>query len=385
MPMGLIWAAIISPLRPVKSAAQTLWLPALAALGAASFGVSALVNGTHLSLGSMGNYLVLGIYVLALSRTAPSAEWMVSFIGLTSFVAVTYLVFSGEGDDRRADFSELWKFTIATPAALTILWLVTKLNSRVIAVLAITGLGVISLLLNFRSLGLTSFIAAIIVLVKGRRGLTKARTAFLAAAIAALALLLPAALASGVFGAEVQARTLRQTSAGGSLLLGGRTEPPLSIAAILARPLMGWGSAGNIDAATFDRAREIAAAVGMSNPSSYYGYWIRPDGTVSLHSILLGGWAEGGVLAAAMPVALIVVLIRAVVIAQGRVAPMVVFASVTSIWDLLFSPWSGNRAVVLATVAALALVAAKEARPPRTASAGERLKRIGKTSLSAHV
>lgn len=53
---------------------------------------------------------------------------------------------------------------------------------------------------------------------------------------------MPIAARAGIFGSALQRKTVDQDGFNVPLLLAGRTEPPMTISAILERPLLGWGA-----------------------------------------------------------------------------------------------------------------------------------------------
>ena len=73
------------------------------------------------------------------------------------------------------------------------------------------------------------------------------------------------------------------------------------------------------------------------------------------HSILLGSWAEGGVLAAFLPAWLLVACIGIVWnnTRFGKWAPLALTVALQGIWDLLYAPWTYN---MLAEYACIALL-----------------------------
>ena len=128
------------------------------------------------------------------------------------------------------------------------------------------------------------------------------------------------------------------------MILAGRTESPLSIAAILDRPWFGWGTADNLSAEVFEHGRSIAIAWGFDPTLPIETSWYLRNGAVSLHSVLLTAWAEGGVIAALLPLGLLLAAVGIVWNASryGRWAPLAVYLSIQAVWDLLFSPTSYN-------------------------------------------
>lgn len=195
---------------------------------------------------------------------------------------------------------------------------------RALPLLTLVAVGCVSLVLGFRSHGLVCFAAAVVLLVKGRsrRGRPPVFKAILAGGgLYALSELLPAALSSGIFGEAVRLRTVNQLEDSGPALLAGRVEPPLSIAAIWERPWFGWGNLGGVDHGALSRAAEIAYNLGMV-PQDYLQFWVRRDGSVSVHSLLGKGWVEGGIVAAVMPLLLLVMFVTAILKAGESGLPL---------------------------------------------------------------
>ena len=210
-------------------------------------------------------------------------------------------------------------------------------------------LGGFSLVEDFRSLATNCVIAALILLAgwlftgKITRWLQLTIIAVFGAVTQTLLLKI---VASGLAGDAVRLKTQNQLaeSAGVPLILAGRTESPLSISAILDRPWFGWGSANTISAQTFDRAIKLAISLGFDPSYPFERAWYGEHGEVSLHSVLLAAWAEGGVFAALLPLGLFVAAVTIIFNASryGRWAALVILLSVLAAWDLLFSPYGYN-------------------------------------------
>lgn len=363
-PVALLVCLLALPL------ARRVTLPGKIPLVLVLFGVSGIVAfllsaawwRSVFPVSSVGNYAVLilflGYFLFRRSGSFDVAR-LLGFIAIAT--AASYLLFGSE-DDRASSLSDLWKFSIGVPATIGVIAvLITSKWSR-FAPIAMIFMAAVSLSLNFRSLALVSLAAAALsfFFAKARSRAAGLRAVAAVVVLAMIAMLLPRLLVSGVFGDEVRVRTARQLSSGAGLLLGGRTEPPLSIAAILRHPLIGWGSAQNIDRDTVSQGQAIAKSVGMVDPNTYLNYWIRSDGRISLHSILLGSWAEGGVVAALLPLLLIGLFVWGALRSRGYLAPLAILVSVQGVWDLMFSPWSDNRSVLLAASAALVILVLAE-------------------------
>lgn len=328
--------------------------------------ISAMANGTPVVTGSVAQITVFFIVFLGFPAAVSSLASAAQFIGWLSMGTIAYFLTLGI-DEGRGTFEGLWKYGIAFPVTIVIVYALSlRGTARMAPAFALFTIGGVGIFLNFRSHGLICFIAAVLLLVKGQGRGGAARTAFLGlGGLGVLMWILPELIRNGLFGEEVRQRTVTQ-AAEGPLLLGGRTEPPLSIAAILEHPLVGWGSAQNIDFETIANGAQIAYALGLGSPSRYLGYWVRPDGFVSLHSIFFSSWVEGGVLAAIFPIVLIVLFVRAAIVARGRWAGIIVLVALQNSWDLMFSPWSTNKGVAVAAACIACGWAIREA----SASAG---------------
>jgi O-antigen ligase len=170
------------------------------------------------------------------------------------------------------------------------------------------------------------------------------------------AYVMPIAARAGLFGSVLQRKTLEQDAMNLPILLAGRTEPPMTITAILERPLLGWGSAMNLTSDVYTQAEHLAIRMGYAPTFPFEVYWRLPVSEYSAtHSILLGSWAEGGVLAALLPAWLLIACIGIVwnFTRFGRWAPLAVTLALQGIWDLIYAPWAYNMIAECACIALL--------------------------------
>lgn len=343
--------------------------------------LSSQINDTPPASAAIGHALVFALsllaYRVAIRDTAEAAQ--LSFWFYLGYLGYALLLLP-DARVYNLGFEGFWKFGAGTPLAIIAVYLVIRAGGKPGAV-AVTLLlfGALSFAVGFRALGVACFAAVFVMLV---RAVFNRRNAFvkIAATFAALWFLawaLQQALVSGLFGQDVALRTAAQTEDNGPAILGGRSEPPLSLAAITLRPWFGWGSAQNLDNEALTLGVRYAQGLGMGDTSNYMGYWIRRDGFVSLHSILLGTWAEGGIFAALLPLGLVVLFVVAGILATGPWAPLVTMLAVKTAWDVVFSPWSSNRGVQLAVVAIVCLIALGQYRRTRPASP-DRKQRAGR-------
>ncbi|GAA3203709.1 hypothetical protein [Microbacterium terregens] len=372
--MGIPASALIAPfLIPLRRAPGRMpWLRILgiwAVVSIVAHVVASLANGTPVLSGSVGQLAVFLLMLAALPSSLITLRSSAQFIGWFAAGAILYFLTIGI-DEGRGTFEGLWKYGIAFPVTIVAVYALSlRGTARAWPAFALFAVGALGIFLNFRSHGLICFVAALLLLVKGqnRGGAFRAVVSSLAG-LAALMWILPQMVTAGVFGDAVRARTLAQ-SAEGPLLLGGRTEPPLSIAAILENPIAGWGSAQNLTDDTIAHGSQIAQSLGLGSPSAYLGYWVRSDGFISLHSVFFSSWVEGGILAAVFPALLVAFFAYSAIVVRGRWSAVVILVSIQSAWDILFSPWSTNKGVAVAAACIACAWAIRETRAARTADA----------------
>jgi O-antigen ligase len=167
---------------------------------------------------------------------------------------------------------------------------------------------------------------------------------------------MPIAAHAGLFGPALQAKQIEQETTHLPILLAGRTEPPMTITAIMERPLLGWGSALKMTPEFYARAEHFAIRMGYPPTFPFERYWrLPPTADSAMHSLLLGSWAEGGLLAVLLPAFLLMACIGVVWSYPrfGIWAPLAIMVALQGIWDLLYAPWAYN---MLAEYACIALL-----------------------------
>ncbi|GAA3400844.1 hypothetical protein [Pseudarthrobacter polychromogenes] len=366
VPVATMLAALLLPVKSVAKCPNLLrWLLTAVVVGVFGLLVSAVYNGTALSLTSVSAFLVVGLLVFGFAKSTRDVATATQVIAwLSAASVVTYVLFN-PNPLQSATIEGMWKYGIAVHVSVLLLvFTVTRVRRPFWTLAALLGLAAVSLGLGFRSHAIICLGVAVLILAKGWTGkpLRGGGLVVAVAGLGAMAIWVPELIESGFFGQELRMRSLRQTEGGAPALLGGRTEPPLSIAAIAERPWTGFGNSQAITQDTIGAGMNLANAFGMQNPAAYLPFWIRSGGVVSLHSILFGSWVDGGVLAAVLPILLIGVFALAIWKAQGHLAPIVSLVCAQAIWDLVFSPWASNRTSVIAASAVLAMWAIVEAR-----------------------
>ena len=332
----------------------------LALLGWMAFRVSGIVNDVNalwpnaIAPGAFALYLV-GLTVL----TGRAVERIGTILAGIAAGTVGFYVIEGIELTHTGSFLDLWKYGIAFSVTILALFVLTKMRvprSVFPVVLAIFGLA--SLGLNFRSHALVCLVAAAILATRplGARFGRGLQFATVICAGLAFAYVMPNAARAGLFGPVLQRKTIEQDATGLPLLLAGRTEPPMTVTAILERPILGWGSAENLTAQVYTQAEHLAIRLGFDPTFPFELYWrLPPTDFSAMHSILLGSWAEGGVLAVLLPVWLLVACLGVIwnFARYGTWAPIAVTASLQGIWDLLYDAWTYNSIPQFACIALL--------------------------------
>ncbi|MGU3432767.1 O-antigen ligase family protein [Actinomycetes bacterium M1A6_2h] len=344
---------LVAPGFILSRPAPRVWFALAVALAAfLSYLASALVNDVSwlnpgvLSSAAFALYLVGG-YVL----TGREPDAVVALMAGVALGLVLFYVSIGIDLTRTGSFADLWKYGVAPGVTILVLVLATpRSRHAAVAPVLLVVLAGTSLVLNYRSQAFVALASAAIVTFFARsRGRWPKWQMFGGVGLLGLAfyLAVPVVARTGVLGSALREKiafTDNGDAGGVPALLAGRTESPLSLSAIADRPLLGWGSAQNISTNTFVEAKNLAVDIGFSPQFPFDLYWYLPNGLVSLHSILLTSWAEGGVLAFALPVLILVTVVRLIWNTGefGRWSALVTTVSVQAVWDLLFSPWTYN-------------------------------------------
>lgn len=373
MPFGFVLAILVLPLKKaVAPPPGVKRLIALAVVGVVGFALSCLMQGVSIPDSNIGQSLSFAIFLMAFTRVVDGTATAAHLLAWFAAGQIGYYLLA-RPKNTLGGFDDLWKYGIAYPVATVAVYVCTtrqKARPLLIPVLIVLGVG--SIFLNYRSMGLVCMLTAVVCYVQGRaEGKGKGiRFVIGGAVVVALAEVLPRAMESGFFGLEIQQRALGQTADDTPAILGGRTESPLSIAAIMAKPLFGWGNLQTIDRDTVAEGVRVADFLGMHNPAFFMPVWIRPDGRISLHSIFFSAWVEGGIVGVLLPATLLVIFVIAMLRASGAMMPIVAFAAAHGIWDLLFSPWGGSQSIAFAAYTILALWSLSEAKPREPELAG---------------
>lgn len=336
-------------------------LPLLAGVaGWASFLISALVNEVSPLYPNVLGPAAFSIYLIGLTvltgRSVDLIAWTMAGIGLGSAV---FFVNHGIELTQTGNFLDLWKYGVAPGFTIVLLFVLVLARVPIgLQSVALFALGLVSLMLNFRSHALVCLLAGALLFSRRAFG-GRIKRAWQFGGVLAFGVLfgnvMPTLARTGIFGPALRAKTLEQDTANLPILLAGRTEPPMSIQAIIERPLLGWGGATNLTPDFFARAEHLARRWGYEVGFPFEGYWRLPPNGYTFHSILLGSWAEGGLLAALLPIWLLVACAGLVwnYSRYGRWAPLVIVLGLQTFWDILYNPWMYNAPAIYACVTLL--------------------------------
>ncbi|HEY7052901.1 MAG TPA: hypothetical protein VH496_12335 [Mycobacterium sp.] len=344
----------------------------LAALGWISFLVSCLMHGVSVLWPNAVAPAAFALYFIGLTvLTGRAVDVIATALAGISAGTVVFFVTKGIELTNTGSFLDLWKYGIAHAVTILILFaLITMRAPLLLHALVLAILGVASLGLNFRSHALVCLLVSAILLghrVVGSRVSRGWQFAGIIASALLFAYVMPIAARAGLFGPALQSKQAEQDATHLPIFLVGRTEPPLTLTAIAERPFLGWGSSTNLTPDVYTAAEHLAVRMGYTPTFPFDIYWRMwmPPNEYSFHSILLGSWAEGGVLAMLLPAWLLVACIAIVWNFRrfGPWAPIALTVALQAIWDLVYSPWGYNLLPEYACIALLFCAVHFRARP----------------------
>lgn len=357
LPLGAFMAGLAALETKRAAIPKSIRLVSTAALvGVAAYVLLWAMRGGAFPGSGIGQFGVAAVLMVGYSRLAPDVSQAAGLVLAVAIGNVAYFVLFPTANTS-GDIGLLWKYGISYPATVIVVYLACMRGMNRWTSVGLLGLvGGLSAVLDTRSTSLVCFAAAAVIVAKGRPTRKQViRTAIVGALLlSAVSVVLPNLIESGTFGAKAQERTLAQTEETSNPLLGGRKEPPLSLVAISGKPLFGWGTPQNLDPDTISKASDFAQALGMGSTREYLPVWIRENGRISLHSVALNAWVEGGILAAIFPFSMIGLSVIALLRSRGRWAPLVALTGAATFWSMLFSPWGGSQVVLMSAWAVLA-------------------------------
>lgn len=329
----------------------------LAGVGTAAYFLSSLINDTSFMAPNVVAFAAFALYFCGITvLTTGLEELFTVFVGV-SFGSCVFYTLGGTALTQAGLFAALWKYGLAPPVTIGVIYLaVVFVRARGVVLTLLLLLTAASLVLNYRSHAMicgATFLLVCVDVMRRHPLRFGAKIALLGVFGLASMWALQAAARAGVLGTSLREKIELQSSQDVPVILAGRSEPPLSITAILERPVLGWGSADNIPSEVVEHARRWAVEIGFDSNYPFQYVWRLSDGSLSLHSLILGSWAEAGVLGVLLPLWLVWACGFVIYSAPfaGRWSSLLVYLGLQGLWDLLFSPWSYNLPIVYAVIA----------------------------------
>ncbi|GAA3533790.1 hypothetical protein AFL01nite_21400 [Aeromicrobium flavum] len=309
--------------------------------------------------------LALAVAVVSLlwARTVLGLRTVILVFGLGALINVALVGGIHPGNP--------WKFSLSVPVILLALSLRGVYGNRTREFLVLVVLTVISAMNDSRSAAAMLIIAAAIVLTQGERNRdgrgSRRRLGVVLVQLTAIGLggyfAVQAAILEGALGEAARDRTVAQSEAAGSTLLGGRPEIGASIALIEAHPL-GLGAGTLVSYDNLVLAKEGMRTIGYDPNNNYVEVYLFGR-TFEVHSVVGNLWIHFGLAGLGVVVMIALILIHGLmVVSSDRVARgAVVYLALRSLWDLPFSPFYTSAATLALTLAVSAVPAARSADP----------------------
>lgn len=273
------------------------------------------------------------------------------------------------------DFAEVepWKFGYGPPVTMLVLLYLSageryKLKSSLVL---LVGLGVLDVVLNARSMGgITILTAAILYFVQANSGnrIVRPNPIMLIGMIGTLVISLFGimtvyqwAAESGYLPADVTEKYhMGKTKDAGiiGMIAGGRPEILISSRAVADSPLIGHGSWAE-DAKYSNMRYEAIATLGLDLDDAYVEYMVESSDLIPVHSVIMQGWVWAGLLGAVFWLFILGLILRvtfASCFISYALQPLIIFSGISSMWNVLFSPFGANQRITWAIVIMLLFV-----------------------------
>lgn len=250
-----------------------------------------------------------------------------------------------------------WKFGLSGPVTLSAILIACRRDfSRRQQAVILAAMGMFDILLGARSMGGIALVSGLylsttIFLEKRTAGGAKLKWSLKVAMALSLVLSVYAifrvyqyAASSGGLGEEAQRNYFEQSSGKYGVLLGGRGELLSSLPAIIDSPILGHGSWAR-DPLYFIEGRRAMALLGYRGTMK-----LSPDtlieGNIPTHSCLFGAWVFAGIGGAvfwAWAWWMVFKSLMRLYPPAAKTLPLMAYASIVLIWDILFSPFGIGR------------------------------------------
>ncbi|MET0725287.1 MAG: O-antigen ligase family protein, partial [Leifsonia sp.] len=275
-------------------------------------------------------------------------------------------VLNGEGDNANP-----WKFGVGFPVMVIVLALLSRPGLRVAEAVALLVFAVVALGTDSRYRFATLMITAVLVFwqmlprFRSRRASTLTMLAMVAAIAAITYNLATALIVDGYLGEQAQSRTIGQLEKSGSLILGGRPELAATIALFQERPF-GFGAGVQPTLDDILVAKTGMSAIGYQPNNGYVETYLFGGG-FELHSVAGDLWASFGLPGLAFVICAIVLALHMLGhgLANRTASSVVIFLSISTLWNILFSPIYGSLPTLVLTMGlGMVLTSSQGSRQP---------------------
>ncbi len=262
---------------------------------------------------------------------------------------------------RHVTFAD-WKLGYGLPVILLTCLLAYKFPKKIVMI-SMFGLGILSILLDSRSMGLLCLITGSIIFIRLNRpsGLRLRASALFRIVLAGVVVLVLIQNLLELTQAEHGKRH-------GWSNMGRFAALRISVVAIVESPILGYGSWGQ---GTEKFAAQYYDDVALDLKKS--GQQNLRKGTVFLsHSQILQAWMEGGILGAAFFIFFgyqLVFCLKQIILTRhiDYLTPLYSFLLLNSVWNLIMSPYGGNHRLPIAiSVAVICLLHMEKRKTPAT-------------------
>lgn len=295
--------------------------------------------------------LTLTAYLTFLGVVQDRANIAAFFWGAVASLATALAV---EGGILPLD-TENYKWTYGTPLTLASFLVAGYLTRHfhIVGLALPAAVGVLSFLMNFRSLAGLTLLAVFLATLKSLPGFREVSIARAAGVTVAVFLAASGifsfyvwAAPQGLLGETAQAKFAMQSSGQGGgkfSLLSGRGEILFAAPKILESPWIGWGSwARDIEFVEL-RHKEL-------HGNKYLGGVAGDEGVIPTHSHVVGGWIEAGIIGAFFWVACLWLIGRNLLFSSptplgNALFVVLLFTGLELCWHVVFSPFGAGRRV----------------------------------------
>lgn len=248
---------------------------------------------------------------------------------------------------------DAWKFGLGYPVTLGVFLLTSRKEFRGHLPVTLSGMiGIINVLLGYRSMGGICLAAALYLLVtrfsyRRNPGISKLKARTVVALAASILLsvvgvmwIYGRAASAGILGEDAQEKYAQQSSGKYGVLLGGRPELLAELPAIYDSPILGHGSWAKEPLYIIEE-RQALDLLGYKGATLVEPGTIRA-GLIPAHSYFFQAWVDAGILGAVLWGWILILTARVLLRiypATAQLLPVMAFLAFLLLWNILFSPY----------------------------------------------